>query len=214
MYLCLEKKQKFMLVKIYNDNPNEKEIQRIVNILRNGGIVIYPTDTIYGIGCDIFNTKGVETICKFKGIDPRKHSLSFICNDISMVSEYAKMNNDTFKIMKRNLPGAFTFILEGNNKLPKLFKSKKTVGIRIPDNNIARAIVSELGNPILSTSVRDREDEILEYFTDPELIHERYGNLVDAVIDGGIGSLDPSTIVDCTDEEISITRQGKGELLE
>lgn len=201
-----------MLIKIYPENPNPKEIAKVIETLRNGGLIIYPTDTIYGIGCDITNARAVEAICKIKGIDPRKHNLSFICYDLSHISEFAKVSNDIFKIMKKNLPGPFTFILEGNNKLPKLFKEKKTVGIRVPDNNIIRTIVNELGNPIMSASVKDA-DEVQEYFTDPELIHEKFENKVDIVIDGGYGEMEPSTIVDCTGEEIEITRQGKGELI-
>lgn len=202
-----------MLIRIYPENPNQREIDKVVQFLRDGGLIVYPTDTIYGLGCDIFNTKAVEKICRYKNIDVRKANLSFICYDLSHISEYAKVDNDTFKLMKKNLPGPFTFILNGNNNLPKLFRNKKTVGIRIPDNNIIRELVKGLGNPILSTSVRDDENEIQEYFTDPELIHERYENIADVVINGGYGSLDPSTIVDCTGDEPVIVRQGKGELI-
>lgn len=202
-----------MLIRIYPENPNQREIDKVVQFLRDGGLIVYPTDTIYGLGCDIFNTKAVEKICRHKNIDVRKANLSFICYDLSHISEYAKVDNDTFKLMKKNLPGPFTFILNGNNNLPKLFRNKKTVGIRIPDNNIIRELVKGLGNPILSTSVRDDENEIQEYFTDPELIHERYENIADVVINGGYGSLDPSTIVDCTGDEPVIVRQGKGELI-
>ncbi len=203
-----------MLLKIYSENPNPKETQRVVEVLRNGGIIIYPTDTVYGIGCDIFNSKGVERICKLKNIDADKaKNLSFICYDLSHISEYAKVSNSVFKLMKKNLPGAFTFILNGSNNLPKLFKSKKSVGIRIPDNSIIRAIVEELGNPILSTSVHD-EDDTVEYTTDPELIYEKYADKVDLIIDGGYGSIEPSTIVDCTGDEWEVIRQGKGELME
>ena len=202
-----------MLIRIYPENPNHREIDKVVQFLRDGGLIVYPTDTIYGLGCDIFNTKAVEKICRYKNIDVRKANLSFICYDLSHISEYAKVDNDTFKLMKKNLPGPFTFILNGNNNLPKLFRNKKTVGIRIPDNNIIRELVKGLGNPILSTSVRDDENEIQEYFTDPELIHERYENIADVVINGGYGSLDPSTIVDCTGDEPVIIRQGKGELI-
>ena len=202
-----------MLIRIYPENPNQREIDKVVQFLRDGGLVVYPTDTIYGLGCDIFNTKAVEKICRHKNIDVRKANLSFICYDLSHISEYAKVDNDTFKLMKKNLPGPFTFILNGNNNLPKLFRNKKTVGIRIPDNNIIRELVKGLGNPILSTSVRDDENEIQEYFTDPELIHERYENIADVVINGGYGSLDPSTIVDCTGDEPVIVRQGKGDLI-
>ena len=202
-----------MLIRIYPENPNQREIDKVVQFLRDGGLIVYPTDTIYGLGCDIFNTKAVEKICRYKNIDVRKANLSFICYDLSHISEYAKVDNDTFKLMKKNLPGPFTFILNGNNNLPKLFRNKRTVGIRIPDNNIIRELVKGLGNPILSTSVRDDENEIQEYFTDPELIHERYENIADVVINGGYGSLDPSTIVDCTGDEPVIIRQGKGELI-
>lgn len=202
-----------MLLKIYPENPNPKEIEKVVETLRNGGLIIYPTDTVYGIGCDIFNTKGVEHICKLKNIDPRKVNLSFICYDLSHISEYAKVSNDAFNLMKRNLPGPFTFILNGNSHLPKLFKTKKTIGIRVPDNNIIRTIVHELGNPILSTSLKDDDDTITEYFTDPELINEKFQDVADVVIDGGYGELAPSTVVDCTtDGDFGIVRQGKGEL--
>ena len=199
-----------MLIRVYPENPNEREIDRIVQFLRDGGIIVYPTDTIYGLGCNIFNPKGFATNCRHKGIDPRKANLSFICYDLSNISEYAKIDNTTFKLMKKNLPGPFTFILNGNSNLPKIFRNKKTVGIRVPDNNIIRELVRVLGNPILSTSVRDKDDEITEYFTDPELIHERYENIADVVINGGYGELEPSTIVDCTGDEPVIVRQGKG----
>lgn len=202
-----------MLIRIYPENPNQKEIDKVVQFLRDGGLIVYPTDTIYGLGCDIFNTKAVEKICRRKKIDVRKANLSFICYDLSNISEYAKVDNNTFKLMKKNLPGPFTFILNGNNNLPKLFRNKKTVGIRVPDNNIIRELVKGLGNPILSTSVRDDDDEILEYFTDPELIHERYDDIADVVINGGYGTLEPSTVVDCTGDEPVIIRQGKGELI-
>lgn len=201
-----------MIIKIYPENPNERLIEKVVQFLRDGGLIVYPTDTIYGLGCDIFNTKAVEKICRYKKMDTRKANLSFVCYDLSNISEYAKVNNQTFKLMKKNLPGPFTFILNGNNSLPKLFRSKKTVGIRVPDNNIIRELVRGLGNPILSTSVRDDDDEIQEYFTDPELIEERMKHVADVVIDGGLGSLEPSTVVDCTGDEPVIVRQGKGEL--
>ncbi len=203
-----------MIIKLYEQNTNIKDVVKVVDALRNGDLIIYPTDTVYAIGCDIFNPKAVEAICKYKGIDTRKMNLSFICDDISMVSEFAKMSNTAFKLMKRNLPGPFTFILEGNSRLPKLFKQKKTVGIRIPDNSITRAIVSELGNPMMTTSLKRDDDEIVEYYTDPELIDEKLGKMVKYVVDGGIGTLDPSTIVDLTQDEYEITRQGKGVLVE
>lgn len=201
-----------MIIKIYPENPNERQIEKVVQFLRDGGLIVYPTDTVYGLGCDIFNTKAVEKICRHKKIEPRKADLSFICYDLSNISEYAKVDNQTFKLMKKNLPGAFTFILNGNNNLPKLFRNKKTVGIRVPDNNIIRELVRGLGNPILSTSVRDEDDEILEYFTDPELMEERLQHVADVVIDGGMGSFEPSTVVDCTGDEPVILRQGKGVL--
>jgi tRNA threonylcarbamoyl adenosine modification protein (Sua5/YciO/YrdC/YwlC family) len=203
-----------MLVKIYPENPNPREIQKVVEVLRNGGIVIYPTDTVYGLGCDINNTKALEKIARIKGINPKKDHLSFICSDLSHLSDYTKpLGSAPFKLVKKNLPGPFTFILQASNSVPKFFKSnKKTIGLRIPNNPIVIEIVKELGNPILSTSIKD-EDEILEYTTDPELIHEKYQNLVDIVIDGGYGGNEASTIVDCTTEgEFEIVRQGKGEL--
>jgi len=201
-----------MLVKLFNDNTNQREVLRIVEVLRNGGLIVYPTDTIYGLGCDITNTKAVEKVARIKGVKADKNNFSFICSDLSHLSDYTKpIPNPVFKLMKKNLPGAFTFILEANNNLPKYFKGKKTVGIRVPDNNIIREIVRELGNPILSTSIKD-EDEILEYTTDPELIYEKYCEIADLVIDGGYGDIIPSTIVDCTSDEIKIVREGKGVL--
>jgi len=202
-----------MLIKLYETNPNQKEIDKAVEILKEGGIIIYPTDTVYAMGCDALNVRAVEKICKIKGINPQKTNLAIICNDLSNISEYAKVSNAVFKVMKRNLPGPFTFLLPATNKLPKIYKNRKEVGIRVPDNNIIRTLVGELGNPILTTSVRDKDD-ILEYSTDPELIAEEYGNIVDAVIDGGYGGLEPSTVVDCRNDEIEIIRQGKGELIE
>ncbi len=203
-----------MLLRIYEENPNPKDIQAVVEALRKGAIVIYPTDTIYGIGCDINNSRAVETIARIKNINTKKEHLSFVCYDLSQISEYTKiLDNNTFKMMKRNLPGPFTFIVNANSNVPKLFKNnKKTVGIRVPNNNIIRALVQELGNPILSTSVHD-DDEIIEYTTDPELIYEKYQNMVDIVIDGGYGDNNPSTVVDCTQGGFEIIRQGKGELM-
>lgn len=201
-----------MIIKLYDENPNEREVAKIVEILKNGGLVIYPTDTVYAIGCDALNVRAVEEVCELKGINPNKANLSIICYDLSDISEYAKVDNDTFKLMKRNLPGPFTFILNTTSTLPKIYKNKKTVGVRVPDNNIIRTLVRELGNPIMTTSVKD-DDEVIEYTTDPELIHERYEKDVDIVIDGGFGGIDGSTVVDCTGNEIEITRQGKGELL-
>lgn len=202
-----------MLLKIYPENPNQRDILRIAEIVRNGGLIIYPTDTIYGLGCDIFNTKAVEKVCKIKGINPEKNSLSFICYDLSQLSEFAKVDNQTFKLMRKYLPGPFTFILNGSTNLPRLFKNKKTVGIRIPDNNIIREIVKELGHPMMTTSIRKTGEDVdvMEYFSDPELIHEKYCNQVDVVIDGGYGNIEASTIVDCTAEEPLVTREGMGE---
>ena len=204
-----------MLIRLYDENPNLKEILTIVEILRDGGVIIYPTDTIYGIGCDITKSKAVERVARIKKINPEKTALSFIFSDLSHISDYCKpLNNSIFKLLKKNLPGPFTFILDANSNVPKLFKSsKKSLGIRIPNNNIIREIIRELGNPILSTSVHD-EDTIIEYTTDPELIHEKFGDLVDLVIDGGYGGNVPSTIVDCTGDEPVITRVGKGELIQ
>lgn len=200
-----------MLVRLFNENPNPREVRKIADVLRDGGIIIYPTDTVYGMGCDITNSKGVEQVARWKGIKVEKNNFSFICSDFSHLSDYTKpIPNGVFKLLKKNLPGPFTFILEANNNVPKYFKGKKkTVGIRIPNNNIIRDIVAELGNPILSTSIHD-EDEILEYTTDPELIYEKYKDMVDLVIDGGPGELTPSTIVDCSGSDIEIIREGKG----
>lgn len=201
-----------MLVRLYEENPNPKEINRIVEVLKDGGVIIFPTDTVYAIGCDALNPKAVEEVCRLKGLNPIKAQLSIICYDLSNISEYAKIGNDTFKLMKRNLPGPFTFILNITSSLPKLYKNRKTIGIRVPDNNIIRTLVRELGNPIMTTSVKD-DDEIVEYTTDPELIHERYEKQVDIVIDGGYGGVEGSTVVDCSGDDIEILRQGKGELI-
>lgn len=202
-----------MLIKIYPENPNEKAIQQVVEVLRKGGIIIYPTDTVYGLGCDITNHKAIEAICKIRNIKPDKANFSFVCYDLSHISDYIKpIDNTTFRVLKKALPGPFTFIFNANHNVPKLLSSnKKTVGIRVPDNAIARCIVKELGHPILSSSIHD-EDEIIEYSTDPELIHEKYQDLVDIVIDGGYGDNIPSTVVDCTSGEFEIIREGKGEL--
>lgn len=204
-----------MLIRLYDENPNPKDILKVVEILRDGGVIIFPTDTIYGIGCDITKPKAIERVARIKNVKPGKAALSFIFYDLSNISDYCKpISNNIFKLMKKNLPGPFTFILNANNNIPKLFRStKKSIGIRIPQNNIIREIVKELGNPILSTSVKD-EDTIIEYSTDPELIHEKFGELVDLVIDGGFGGNIPSTIIDCIGSETVITRQGKGELVD
>ena len=201
-----------MLLKIYPQNPNPKAIQQVADCLRNGGIVIFPTDTIYGMGCDIYKPKAVEKIISITGDEKKKTTLSFICHDLSQLSDFTTpIENHIFKAMKRALPGPYTFILNANNQVPKMIHgTKKTVGIRVPDNSIIRAIVEELGHPIFSTSVKD-DDEIVEYTTDPELIYERYGDLVDIVVDGGYGDNIASTVVDCTSGEIEIVREGKGD---
>lgn len=199
-------------IKIYPENPNPKEINKVVNILRKGGLIIYPTDTVYGLGCDITNTKALEKIARIKGVKLAKANWSFICADLSNLSDYVRqIDTATFKILKRALPGPYTFILPGNNNLPKAFKNKKTVGIRVPDNSIARALVEALGNPIVSTSIRD-EDTMLEYTTDPELIYEKWKNLVDIVIDGGYGDNVASTVIDLSEHEPVIVREGKGDI--
>ena len=202
-----------MLIKIYPDNPNEKVIQQVVDVLKKGGIIIYPTDTVYGMGCDISNSKAIDKICKIRGIKPEKANFSFICYDLSHISDFTRqIDNETYRVIKKALPGPFTFIFNANKNVPKLLSSnKKTVGIRVPDNDIAREIVKMLGNPIISTSIHD-DDEIIEYSTDPELIHEKYEDIVDLVIDGGYGDNEPSTIVDCSEGNFEILRQGKGDL--
>lgn len=200
------------LIRIYEENPNPKDIKKVVDTLRNGGLVIYPTDTVYGLGCDITNNGALEKIARARGVKLEKANFSFICEDLSNLSDYVRqIDNQTFKILKRCLPGPYTFILPGNNNLPSVFKKKKTVGIRVPDNNICKALVGGLGNPIISTSIKD-EDEVLEYTTDPELILEKWGNIVDIVIDGGYGDNIPSTVIDLTTSEPEVIREGKGEV--
>ena len=197
-------------VKVYDENPNTSVINKVVEVLKKGGIIIYPTDTVYGLGCDITNAKAVEKIARIKGIKVDKSNFSFICNDLSHLSDYVKqIDTPTYKLLKRALPGPYTFILPGSKSLPKVFKKKKTVGIRIPNNNIVRAIVEALGNPIISTSIHD-EDDVIEYTTDPELIFEKWKHLVDGVIDGGFGDNLASTIIDLTDSIPKIIREGKG----
>lgn len=200
-----------MLIKIYPENPNPKMINKAIQVLQDGGLVIYPTDTVYAIGCDALNVRAVESICRMKGVNPQKSDLSIICYDLSNISGYAKVSNAAFKLMKKNLPGPFTFILPTSSELPKIYKNRKEVGIRIPDNVIIRTLVKELGNPILTMSIHD-QDDLIEYTTDPELIHEKYENEVNLVIDGGYGGLEPSTVVSYTGPEPVIIRQGKGVL--
>lgn len=200
------------LLKIYPQNPNQNELEKVVEVLKNGGLIIYPTDTVYGLGCDITNKKALEKVARIKGVKLEKANFSFICNDLSHLSDYVKqIDTATYKILNKALPGPYTFILLGNNALPKLFKNKKTVGIRVPDNNIIRKIVEMLGNPIVSTSIYD-EDAVIEYTTDPELIFEKWQNRVDMIIDGGYGANIPSTVIDLTTEPFTIVRVGKGAL--
>lgn len=199
-------------IKIYEDKPNEAAVAKVVKVLKEGGLVIYPTDTVYGLGCDITNTKALERIAKIKGVKLDKANFSFICKDLSNISDYVRqIDTATFKLLKRALPGPYTFILPGNTNLPKEFKKKTTVGIRVPNNAIALEIVRQLGNPIVSTSIRD-EDDVIEYTTDPELIFEKWQNLVDIVIDGGYGDNVGSTIIDLSGDEPIVLREGKGSL--
>ena len=199
-------------IKLYDENPSEREIKRIVEVLKNDGVIIYPTDTVYGLGCDITSNRALERVAQLRGVKLAKANFSFICEDLSNLSDYVRqIDTPTFKLLKRALPGPYTFILPGNNNLPTVFKKKKTVGIRVPDNNIARAIVKHLGNPIISTSIYD-EDDVIEYTTDPELILEKWDKLVDVVIDGGYGGNIPSTVIDLTSGEAVVLREGKGEL--
>ena len=199
-------------IKIYPENPNEREIQKVVECLKDGGIIIYPTDTVYGLGCDITNSKALERIAQLKGIRLDKANFSFICADLSHLSDYVKqIDTATFKLLKRALPGAYTFILPGNNNLPKEFKKKKTVGIRVPDNTIARTLVEKLGNPIVSSSIYD-EDELIEYTTDPELIFEKWQDKVDIVMDGGYGDNVASTVIDLSEGVPTLIREGKGSI--
>ncbi len=202
-----------MLLRIHPENPSHRQILAAVDCLRKGGIIIFPTDTIYAMGCDIYNSRALDKLAKIKGIKKEKANFSFLCHDLSQLSDFTKpINNEVFKLMKSTLPGPFTYILNANNNVPKIFHSKKkTVGIRVPDNSIVNEIIQELGNPIASTSIHD-EDEIIEYTTDPELIHEKFLKRVDIVIDGGYGDNEASTIIDCTGSEILVVREGKGKL--
>ena len=199
-------------IKIYEENPNPKDVKKVVDIINKGGLVIFPSDTVYALGCDIKNTRALERVAKLKGVKLEKANFSFVCKDLSNLSDYVRqISSATFKILKRALPGPYTFILPGNNNLPNVFKKKKEVGIRVPANSIVQAIVQELGNPIISTSIYD-EDEVIEYTTDPELIYEKWGHLVEVVVDGGYGDNIPSTVIDLTGEEAVLLREGKGSL--
>ncbi|MCK9159230.1 MAG: L-threonylcarbamoyladenylate synthase [Bacteroidaceae bacterium] len=202
-----------MILKLYDKNNNPEDLNKIVRILNDGGLIIYPTDTTYAIGCHALKERSIEKICKIKDINPRKSHLSIICYDLSSISTYAKVNNNTFKLMKHNLPGPFTFILDGTTQLPKSFRNRKEVGIRMPDNYIIRDIVRMLEAPIMTSTLPFNKHKDIEYFTNPELIDEEYGNLVDLVVDGGIGGIEPSTIIDCTQDPPEIIRQGKGILI-
>lgn len=200
-------------LKIHPQNPEMRKIIRVVEVLQKGGIIIYPTDTIYGIGCDLMNRKAVERVCKIMDVKPQKMDLSFICHDLSHISQYVKrIDTPVFKLLKNVLPGPYTFIFESSSKVPKILEiNKKTVGIRIPDHTIPRTIVAELGNPLITSSIKD-DDHIKAYTTDPEEIYEDFKNLVDMVIDGGAGGNIPSTVVDCTGDELVVIRQGLGTL--
>lgn len=199
-----------MLLKLYEKNNNREDLQQVIDILNDGGIIIYPTDTMYAIGCHGLKERAIERICQLKNIDPKKNNLSIICYNLSSISEYAKVDNNTFKLMKRNLPGAFTFILNGTSRLPKIFRNRKEVGIRMPENEIIREISRLLDAPIMTTTLPHGDSEDVEYSTDPELIDEKFGSIVDLVIDGGIGGVEGSTVVDCTNGDAEIVRQGKG----
>ncbi len=200
------------LIKIYKENPDPKRIKEVVELLKNGGLIIYPSDTVYALGCDITHHKALEKIAKIKGVKLEKANLSFVCSDLSNLSDYVRqIDTPTFKMLKRALPGPYTFILPGNNNLPKVFKKKKEVGIRVPDNQIVKHLVEALGNPIVSTSIKD-EDELIEYTTDPELIYEKWQTKVDLVIDGGYGDNVASTVIDLTSHTPEVIREGKGSL--
>jgi len=202
-------------IKLYEDNPDRQKVEHIVDVLKNGGVIIYPTDTIYGIGCDLFHRKAIDKVCRIKAIKPKKLNLSFICYDLSDISNYVKrIDTPTFKVLKKALPGPFTFILESNSNVPKILDTnKKTVGIRIPNHNVPRMIVDVLGNPLVTTSIKD-DDEIIEYTTDPEVIYEEFKHKVDIVIDGGFGGNIPSTVVDCTQDQFVVMREGLGDINE
>lgn len=202
-----------MLIKIYPENPNQKEIEAVVKILQNDGVIIYPTDSVYGLGCSIRSKKALERILRIKGGKIKDVRFSMICPDLSHLSDYARVDNSTFKLLKKNLPGPFTFILPASGKVPDQYAGKrKTIGLRIPNNNIPVEIARALGSPLVNTSIKDL-DEVLEYTTDPELIHERFSSVVDCIIDGGYGGNEPSTIVDCTSGEPEILREGIGDLI-
>jgi tRNA threonylcarbamoyl adenosine modification protein (Sua5/YciO/YrdC/YwlC family) len=200
-------------LQIHPDNPEMHKIRRVVECLRDGGVIVYPTDTVYGIGCSLYNQKAIERVCRIKEVKPNKMHLSFICYDLSDISLYARtISTPAFRLMKKALPGPFTFILESSSKVPKMFGLKKNqVGIRVPDHHVPRLIVKELGNPLVTTSIKD-EDEVIQYMTDPSLIDDKYGHLVDMIIDSGYGGNVPSTVVNCTDDDFELIREGAGDL--
>lgn len=208
--LPLPAKFKRMLISINQDNPENRKIQQVIEVLQKGGVIIYPTDTIYGLGCDIFQTKAIERICRIRNLDASKANLTIICKDIAQVSKYTRqIDNSIFKILRKNLPGPFTFILKSGNEIPKIFTNRrKTIGIRIPGNKIVQAILEELGHPILSISLKS-DDEVLEYFTDPTEIHDDFHNLVDLVVDGGPGKNIPSAVIDCSEGTVEVLREGE-----
>lgn len=202
-----------MVLKINSENPRDKEIETVVNVLKNGGVIIYPTDTVYALGCDIYNNKAIEKIARIKKLDPEKALFTFICSDISEISNYVlPISNTVFKTIKRLTPGPYTFILNANSNVPKILKqNRKTIGIRVADNPITKKIIQQLGNPLLSSSLIDETNDITEYYTDPEDIAREYSHQVDLIIDGGYGNVVPSTILDCTKDEITLIRKGAGE---
>lgn len=199
-----------MLISIHPQNPQPRLIQEVVSCLKNGGVIIYPTDTIYGIGCDIFQEKAVEKVCRIKGVEPRKANFSFICSNLSHLSDYARnISNPLFRMLKNTLPGPYTYIMEASREVPRIMKNKRnTIGIRVPDHKICQEILKELGHPIMSTSLPMNVD--VAYYTDPEVMETHFGNLVDMVIDGGAGNMIPSTVVDCTGDTPMLIREGAG----
>ena len=203
-----------MFIRLNPDKIDYKGLEQAVKVLKDGGVVVYPTDSVYAFGCDMMNPKAIEKLCKIKNIKPEKSTFSFICADLSSLSDYTRpISNSVFRVMKRVLPGPYTFILEASANVPKLLKqSRKTVGIRVPDNAICKELVTALGNPVLSTSLYNNEDELINYFSEPELIYEKYKDVVDLVIDGGYGSIYPTTVVDCSKDEIEILREGAGDI--
>ena len=203
-----------MFIRLNPDKIDYKGLEQAVKVLKDGGVVVYPTDSVYAVGCDMMNQKAVEKLCRIKNIKVEKSTFSFICADLSSLSDYTRpLSNSVFRVMKRALPGPYTFILEASSNVPKLLKqARKTVGIRVPDNAICKELVTLLGNPILSTSLHNNEDELINYFSEPDLIYEKYQDIVDLVIDGGYGSITPTTVIDCSKDEIEVIREGAGDI--